>query len=125
MDTTTDAAHLAGLVHQAHADSLNDALTALAELRAGVRRLEDLATDRAVEAGWSYARIGRLLGMSRQSVRAKHLARLAHGDRSQAAAYWSRIAAARERWDQEHRDREAELLRYFEAQAERRRQAPT
>jgi hypothetical protein len=120
----TPAAHLAALMHEAHSASPGDALVALAELRAGVRRLEDLATDRAVAAGWSYARIGRLLGMSRQSVRTKHLARLAHGDRSQAAAYWNRVALARRRWEAEHREREDEVLRYFQAQAERR-QAPT
>ncbi len=107
------ARRLAEAVREARATSPRDALAGVAVLRGLVRRLEDAATDRAVVTGMTYAEIGRLLGMTRQSVRVKHLARLAHGDRSQATAYWNSVETARRRWEERQRER-AELHRWWD-----------
>jgi hypothetical protein len=61
-----------------------------------------------VDEGLSYATIGRALGMARQSVRVKHLARLAHGDRSQAVTHADRLASQIAEWD----ERQAALLEW-------------
>jgi hypothetical protein len=73
--TILDPARVARMVERANAADLRDALRAVAELQAAARRAEEEATTNAVDAGLSYAAIGRALGVSRQSVRAKHLTR--------------------------------------------------
>jgi hypothetical protein len=109
MDAIGDASErFARLVLQAHGNDVHDALRALAQLRADVRRLEDVVTARAVDEGLSYASIGRALGMTRQSVRVKHLGRLAHGDPNPAVARADRLAKQIAEWE----ERQAALLEW-------------
>ena len=56
-----------------------DALAAVGALRRLADRVEDVAVERAVDEGWSFAQIADALGVSRQAVQKKHSQRL--GDR--------------------------------------------
>ena len=51
-------------------------LRAVAALRKLVDRLEDLQVARARDQGWSWARIGEALGVTKQSAHDKHAHRL-------------------------------------------------
>jgi hypothetical protein len=50
-------------------------LRAVAALRSLLEQIERLHVDNAREAGWSWADIARVMGVSRQSVHEKHAAR--------------------------------------------------
>ena len=106
MDWTADPEHVAQLIDHAQHAAVYEALRAVAELRAVVRRAEDAVTARALDEGLSYAKIGRALGMTRQAVRVKHLARVAGGDRSQAATHAERLAQRVAEWEEAQRERE-------------------
>ena len=56
-----------------------DALAAVGALRRLADRVEDVAVERAVDEGWSFAQIAEALGVTRQAVQKKHSQRL--GDR--------------------------------------------
>ncbi len=57
-----------------------DDLAAVAALRALADRLEDAAVERAMRCGWSWTEVAEALGVTRQAVHKKHLARLAGSD---------------------------------------------
>jgi len=54
-----------------------DGLAAVVALRRLADRLEDASVEHAVRQGWSLARIGEALGVTRQAVHKKHGKRLA------------------------------------------------
>jgi DNA-binding NarL/FixJ family response regulator len=58
-------------------DDPADALAAVGALRRLAARVEDLAVERAVAEGWSFAQIAEALGFTRQAVQKKHSQRLA------------------------------------------------
>jgi DNA-directed RNA polymerase specialized sigma24 family protein len=60
-------------------DDPADALAAVGALRRLADRVEDVAVERAVGDGWSFAQIAEALGVTRQAVQKKHSQRL--GDR--------------------------------------------
>ena len=62
-------------------DDPGDALAAVGALRRLADRVEDLAVERAVGDGWSFAQIAEALGVTRQAVQKKHSRRLAHPPR--------------------------------------------
>jgi DNA-binding NarL/FixJ family response regulator len=59
-------------------DDPADALAAVGALRRLADRLEDVAVERAVADGWSFAQIAEALGVTRQAVQKKHSQRLAN-----------------------------------------------
>ncbi|UFS59025.1 helix-turn-helix domain-containing protein [Subtercola endophyticus] len=54
-----------------------DELAAVVALRDLADRLEDASVERALRSGWSWSDIAAALGVTRQAVHKKHLARLA------------------------------------------------
>ncbi|MCU1481747.1 MAG: hypothetical protein JWQ19_2533 [Subtercola sp.] len=54
-----------------------DELAAVVALRELADRLEDASVERALRSGWSWGDIAAALGVTRQAVHKKHLARLA------------------------------------------------
>ena len=117
MDWTADPEHVARLIDDAQHAGVHEALRAVAELRAIVRRAEDSVTARAVDESLSYATIGRALGMTRQSVRVKHLARLAGGDRSPTLTRAKRLARQVAECEEARRETERRFERLAKAQA--------
>ena len=59
-------------------DDPADALAAVGALRRLADRVEDIAVERAVAEGWSFAQIAEALGVTRQAVQKKHSRRLAN-----------------------------------------------
>jgi aromatic ring hydroxylase len=57
-----------------------DELAAVVALRELADRLEDAAVETALRDGWSWPQIAQALGVTRQAVHKKHLARLASSD---------------------------------------------
>lgn len=57
-------------------DDPADALAAVGALRRVADRLEDVAVERAVAAGWSWAEVAEALGVTRQAAHKKHARRL-------------------------------------------------
>ncbi|HEY4268766.1 MAG TPA: hypothetical protein VGM94_11300 [Galbitalea sp.] len=55
-----------------------DQLAAVVALRELADRLEDAGVEHAMRAGWSWGDVALALGVSRQAVHKKHLARLAN-----------------------------------------------
>lgn len=53
-----------------------DRLTAVASLRAELERIEARAVEDAVRAGWSWSRVGRALGVSKQAVHHRYAVRV-------------------------------------------------
>ena len=53
-----------------------DGLAAVVALRRLADRVEDAEVERALDAGWSWARIAEALGVTRQAVHKKHAKRL-------------------------------------------------
>lgn len=53
-----------------------DALAAVAALRRLADQVEDAAVEQAMLAGWSWPRVAEALGVTRQAVHKKHVARL-------------------------------------------------
>ncbi len=58
-------------------DDPADALAAVGALRRLAERVEDVAVERAVTEGWSFAQIAEALGVTRQAVQKKHSRRFA------------------------------------------------
>jgi hypothetical protein len=61
-------------------DPIADDLAAVVALRSLADQLEDSAVERALRAGWGWGQIAEALGVTRQAVHKKHLARLAGAD---------------------------------------------
>jgi|BarGraIncu00222A_1022003.scaffolds.fasta_scaffold46733_3 hypothetical protein len=59
-------------------DDPADALAAVGALRRLADRVEDIAVERAVADGWSFAQIAEALSVTRQAVQKKHSRRLAN-----------------------------------------------
>ena len=59
-------------------DDPADALAAVGALRRLADRVEDIAVERAVADGWSFAQTAGALGVTRQAVQKKHSRRLAN-----------------------------------------------
>ena len=53
-----------------------DELAAVAALRRLADRLEDVAVERAMRAGWGWPQVAEALGVTRQAVHKKHARRL-------------------------------------------------
>jgi hypothetical protein len=53
-----------------------DQLAAVLALRELADQLEDAAVERAMSQGWSWGQVAEALGVTRQAVNKKHLARL-------------------------------------------------
>jgi hypothetical protein len=53
-----------------------DALAAVSAMRALADRLEDVAVEQAMRAGWSWPEVAEALGVTRQAVHKKHAKRL-------------------------------------------------
>src|SRR5438034_11205532 len=73
------------------------ALTAIAELRTRLDELEEFQVEDALRRGWSWARIGRALGRTRQAVHKRYGRLVSTGPRSQrvcATAAARRVRAA-------------------------------
>src|SRR5687767_3097997 len=80
-----DAATLAA--RAARAQDPTEGLRAVARLREVIEELEAHQVDRAVERGWSWAQVGRGLGISKQAAHRRHAQRppVAVADKSSAA----------------------------------------
>ncbi|MCS0500735.1 hypothetical protein [Protaetiibacter mangrovi] len=61
-------------------DPIADDLAAVVALRSLADQLEDSAVERALREGWGWGQIAEALGVTRQAVHKKHLARLAGTD---------------------------------------------
>jgi hypothetical protein len=61
-------------------DPIADDLAAVVALRSLADQLEDSAVERALRDGWGWGQIAEALGVTRQAVHKKHLARLAGTD---------------------------------------------
>ena len=122
MSAQIDADRVARLVGEANGPDIFPALRAVAELRSIVRRAETSAIGAAVDAGRSYAEIGRALGTTRQSVRIKYLARLSAGDTPTKAELLAQQIAE---WEEQQRWAEADAAAFFERMRLRRDQEAT
>ena len=61
-------------------DPIADDLAAVVALRSLADQLEDSAVERALREGWGWGQIAEALGVTRQAVHKKHLARLTASD---------------------------------------------
>lgn len=55
----------------------DEALAAAVELRRMAERLEQVAVERAIDQGWTWAQVAEALGVTRQAAHKKHARRLA------------------------------------------------
>jgi len=58
-------------------DNPEEALAAAVDLRQIAERLEQVAVERAIEQGWTWAQVAKALGVSRQAAHKKHARRVA------------------------------------------------
>ena len=61
-------------------DSTADGLASVVRLRELADRIEDAQVEQALRDGWSWSEIAQALGVTRQAVHKKHLARLKDAD---------------------------------------------
>jgi transcriptional regulator with GAF, ATPase, and Fis domain len=57
-------------------EQIADQLAAVVALRRRADQLEDAAVEEAMRAGWNWAQVAEALGVTRQAVHKKHVARL-------------------------------------------------
>ena len=77
---------LRDLAARAAADDLAEGLAAIVALRRRLDGLESVHVERALEQGWSWSRVGRALGVTKQAVHRRHARRRAASAPSQPAA---------------------------------------